>query len=95
MKLRKIEMGPHYSGYGEGAEPGIKCEIELQVGERYTSSVTVKLTPDQTKQVAALAVELAISHLAFDPASIDVEGRPGKPRPQSEPAADLVDAEPL
>lgn len=80
MKLREIKMGQHFSGYGEGAVPGIKCEVELQVGERYSSSVTITLTPEQTAEIVAKAVELAMTHLAFDPASIDVVGKPGTPR---------------
>lgn len=84
MKLREIKMGAHYSGYGEGAVPGIKCEIELQVGERHTSSTTITLTPEQTAEVVAKAVELALTQLAFDPASIDVIGKPGTPRTTAE-----------
>jgi hypothetical protein len=97
MKLREIKMGSHYTGYGEGAVPGIKCEVELQVGERYSSTVTIVLTPEQTQEIVAKAVELAVSHLAFDPSSIDVIGKPGKPRTAPEFASQeaAVEMEPL
>jgi hypothetical protein len=98
MKLREIKLDTRYPGYGEGAVPGIGCEVTLQVGDRYTATVTIALTDDQTAEVVAKAVELALTHLTFDPASIDVKGNPGKPRPPAEPASDvkaLADMEPL
>ncbi len=92
MKLREIKLEPHYVGYGEGAVPGIRCKVTLQVGERYHSAVTIALTDEQTAEVIAKAVELALTQLTFDPSTIDVKGTPGTPRPRGEPVdADVVD----
>lgn len=89
MKLTKIEIGMHYRGYGEGAEPGIKCEVEFRIPGSY-SSAKVKLTDEQTKEVVALAARLALTQFDFDAGGIDVVGTEGKPRPVPEPPSDEI-----
>lgn len=81
MKLTSIEMRMAYPGYGERAVPGITCEVEFEVNG-YGSRFTVKLEPEQVKQVASLAAHLALKAIEFDPATIDVVGNPGIPRPE-------------
>ena len=81
MKLTKIELGMVYRGYGEGAEPGIKCEVELNIPGSY-STAKVKLTDEQTTEVVALAIKHALSQFAFDESTINVVGTEGKPHPK-------------
>lgn len=94
MKLTSIELKQHYAGYGENAVPGIKCEVELMAPGSY-SSIKLKLSPEQTKEVVALAVKHALSQLSFDPETIDVVGHPGTPRPKPEVLPDTVAEMPL
>ncbi|TZG25621.1 hypothetical protein [Sphingomonas montanisoli] len=92
MKLTKIELGMHHHGYGVGAEPGIKCEVELRLPGSY-SNVSIKLTPDQIKDVVARAVEHAMTQIVFDPDTIDVVGKPGAPREERVPATATATSE--
>lgn len=91
MKLNGIEIGPDYPNFKKGAVPGIKCVVDLQVGERYGQKVEITLTPDETRAVVELAVEKAMSHLMLDKASIVIVGTPGE---DEEPAAAGVAAAP-
>lgn len=96
LTIQSVEIGPEYKhGYGSGARPGYRGKVTLQIGDKAYDRVDVELTPDEVREVVALAVSKAAARLTLDPNAIDVEGAPGEhePAPPRNGAVEVAAAE--
>ena len=99
MKIKSIELGSDYRhGYGDGARPGMKCEVEVQTGDLSYQSVKLRLSDEALRRVVDLIVAETAASFVLDAGEVDLVGAPGIPRSPDEaemPAARPVDVTPL
>lgn len=97
LTVQDVELGRYFPfGYTDGAKPGFKATVTLQLGDLSYEQAKVTLTPEATKAVVALIVSEAMKTLTVDLDAIDVAGAPGKPKPEridSDAVANLIAAD--
>lgn len=83
MRIKKVELKEHFTGYGRGAKPGLKCVVTLAYGEQSHETFAVELQPEAVREVVVLAATKAMDQISLDPESIDVVGSPGEKEPEA------------
>lgn len=94
MKLKMIEMGPSYRhGFDPGARAGIKCVVEVQLGERAYETTKIELPNCAVRRIVELAIAETEAIMSIDRETVDVEGAPGTPCPVEEAEMPLTKPE--